>query len=125
MYAAVRHHEYAVQVRWLARTMAIVLFVFWIAFVVAEAFRPRSASWPVALYVQGAILAVIFAGYALGWRKEFLGGLLAILGTAAFLAVLAFTEALPRDPNMAWFAVPGVLYLLARHYDHRSGAPAT
>lgn len=121
MYASARrYHQYAVQVRWLARAMAVTLFAAWLALVLMETTRPNPPKWPIDLYVQGAVLAVVFAGYAIGWRKELVGGLVAILGTAALYGVLAVTEFVPRDMQMVWFAVPGALYLLARRYDRRA-----
>jgi hypothetical protein len=117
-------HEYAVQLRWLAHTMAEILVILWAGFLVAEYIRPDTTKWlkwPVDLFVQGAILTVVFAGYAVGWRKEMLGGWMAILGTATFAALLAFTQNWPQQPfqvvQVALFAAPGVLYLMARRYD--------
>jgi hypothetical protein len=56
-------------------------------------------------------------GYLLGWRYEFAGGLLAILGTVAFFVVCALTLGLPSAAAIG-FAVPGVLYLVAWRHDH-------
>ena len=75
--------------------------------------------------MQGGLLAIVFAGYAIGWRKEILGGWMAILGAATLVAMLAITlDWAPQAFQMAWFAVPGVLYLMARHYDRRPAEPA-
>lgn len=126
MYAsAQRHHDYAAQCRFLARTAAVTLFAIWAAYVVAEMIRSHHAPLAPETYLQGIVLAVVFAGYAIGWRWELVGGLMAIVATGAFFVVEALTVSMPRDPNMAWFAVPGMLYLLARHYDHVSDRPAT
>ena len=61
----------------------------------------------------------MFVGYVVGLRKELMGGIAAILGTLAFVAVVATTT--EEFPGIAalLFAVPGVLYLLAWHYDER------
>lgn len=125
MYAStVRNHDYAVQCRFLARLTAATLFVIWVAYVIAEAINGRTAGYASATYFQAAALAVVFAGYAIGWRKELVGGLVTIIGTAAFFLIQALTLDTPGDPNMAWFAVPGVLYLLARHYDRAQRRPS-
>jgi hypothetical protein len=113
-------HVYAMQLRWLARTIAEILVVLWIGYFLAEYFRPGNDQWPATLYVQGALLAVVFAGYAIGWRREMLGGWMAILGVAIFTVVTMITHNFPKEGvQLAWFAVPGVLYLMARHYDRR------
>jgi hypothetical protein len=104
--------------------MAIILVALWTVLFVSELIKDPSAKWPPALYGQAAILAVIFAGYASGWRKELIGGWLAIVGTVALLAVVVATNNHNvNTPHIAWFAVPGVLYLMARHYDRRSAKP--
>lgn len=126
MYASTqRHHDYAAQCRFLARTSAVTLFAIWAAYVVAEMIRSSHAAIAPETYLQAIVLAVVFAGYAIGWRRELVGGLMAIVGTAAFFVVEAVTVSMPQDPNMVWFAVPGFLYLLARHYGHASDRPAT
>jgi hypothetical protein len=118
-------HIYAVQLRWLARTIAEILVVLWIGYFVAEYLRPGNSHWPPAVFAQGALLAVVFAGYVIGWRKEMIGGWMAILGTATFAAVLAITRNWPHQAfQVAWFAVPGVLYLMAQHYDRRAAEPS-
>jgi hypothetical protein len=117
-------HESAFQIRSLARLMAITIVSLWTVLFVAELFKDPAAKWPPVLYVQGAILAVIFTGYASGWRKELLGGWLAIGGTVALIsAVVATNNHNIHTANVAWFAVPGVLYLMARHYDRRAAQP--
>ncbi len=126
MYAsAQRRHDYAVQCRFLARAMAVTLFATWAAFVAVELFRANHAILAPTTYLQAGVLAVVFAGYAIGWRWELVGGLMAIVGTAAFFVVETATVSMPSNANMAWFAVPGLLYLLARHYDRASDRPVT
>jgi hypothetical protein len=125
MYASTQsYHESAVQIRSLARLMAITIVALWTVFFVAELFHDPAAKWPLDLYLQGAILAVIFIGYASGWRKELIGGWLAIGGTIAFIAAVIATDNYQINTrNTAWFAVPGLLYLMARHFDRRAAKP--
>ena len=58
--------------------------VAWIGLVILEAARPDTDALGPSAYYQAAALAFVFAGYALGWRKELAGGVLAIFGTIAF-----------------------------------------
>ena len=68
---------------------------------------------------QAASLAFVFSGYVVGWRRELTGGVAAIIGTLAFfVVVLTTTQELPGVAALL-FAIPGVLYLLAWHYDER------
>lgn len=122
MYATASHqHQSAIQIRWLARMTAVCLVALWATLVLAELFRPGNSRWSADLFAQGGILTVVFAGYAIGWHKELIGGWMAILGTAMFALILVITQNLPGQPvQIAWFAVPGVLYLMARHYDRRA-----
>jgi hypothetical protein len=84
---------------------------------VAEVLRPGVE--PVALntYGQAASLAIVFAGYAVGWRRELAGGIAVIVGMLAFFAVVLSTTAEIPQLAVLMFAVPGVLYLLAWHFD--------
>lgn len=61
----------------------VVLFAGWAGFVIVEFFRPdfRPAA---STYVQGATLAAEFFGYVLDWQRELLGGVMTLVGTAAF-----------------------------------------
>ena len=43
------------------------------------------------VFYQAAALAIVFLGYLVGWRDELLGGLFAILGTAAYFLVVVLT----------------------------------
>jgi hypothetical protein len=105
--------------RWCGRAAGIVLFVAWLALVAAEAFRQGPPSSET--YMQGAALAIVFAGYLAGWWNELVGGVMAIVGTFAFVAICAVaTQIFPR-PETIWFAVPGICYLLARSYERAEG----
>jgi hypothetical protein len=102
--------------RWLGRTSSSVLLFTWIVFVGIEVLRPDPFS--LASAYQAAALLVVFAGYLLGWRYEFAGGSLAILGTIAFFAVCAYTLGVAPSAVAISFAVPGVLYVMAWRYGH-------
>ncbi|HMO85779.1 MAG TPA: hypothetical protein PKC18_12770 [Lacipirellulaceae bacterium] len=99
-------------VRWLARIASVVLVLAWVATAILEALHP-DFYLPMALKWQGVALAVTFAGYVIAWHWETVGGVLAILGVLAFFAVNALTVGALPLPAAAWFAAPGVLFILA------------
>jgi hypothetical protein len=105
-----------------ARTCAVVLIAVWIALVVAEAIRSRFEMPSPLTQYQGLTLAAVFAGYAIGWRNELVGGFIAILGTLAFFALNRFMAGGFPGSGAALFAVPGILYLLAWYNERKSGA---
>ena len=59
---------------------------------------------------------IVFAGYLAGWWNELVGGVIAIVGTAVYIAMCVLTLQGPPRPATILFAVPGVCYLLARHF---------
>jgi hypothetical protein len=73
----------------------------------------------ISIYGQAASLAIVFAGYAVGWRRELAGGIVVIVGMLAFFGVVLSTTATIPPLGVLLFAVPGVLYLLAWHNDER------
>jgi hypothetical protein len=122
MYASFEKHEIPISAvfRFCGRTGALLIAVSWLAFVVIEYLRTGPPV--VESYYQGAMLAIVFAGYAVGWRQEALGGALAIIGTLGF--VLLNTLLLEFEPNAAsaGFAVPGLFYLGAHYLNRRQVA---
>lgn len=105
--------------RWFARASSIVLFVGWIVLLVQELMRDSRVTTDEA--IQGAALALVFVGYAIGWRKELAGALIAIFGTVMFFTICVVGYG--RFPGLAaaWFALPSVLYVLA-WYTQRNSA---
>jgi hypothetical protein len=92
--------------------------------VILEAARADAEAPSIAAYYQAAALGIVFAGYALGWRSEFAGGVLAIMGTAGFFAVHELTLGSLPTLEAALFAAPGVLHLLAWKYNEQIGCIA-
>jgi hypothetical protein len=94
------------------------LFVAWIGLLSAEMVHTKLDTPATSAFLQAAALALVFVGYAVGWRHEIAGGLMAIVGTVAFFIVghvtLATTVGLGAA---ALFAAPGVFYLLAWAFD--------
>ena len=113
--------NYSYLFRWSARAAGALLMVSWLALFISEITRQGLGKPAFNTHGQAAALAIVFAGYILGWWKEFAGGVLAIVGTLAFFAVIVATDAMPPEAGMVWFAAPGILYLLASFYsDKRS-----
>jgi hypothetical protein len=125
MYASVHHDPIPVSqlLRWTGRAAGALLFVAWLAYFVVEITRPSiPPTFALPTSAQGIALAVVFGGYALGWRHERAGAIVVLGATAAYIAiVVAATWSVP-SPAILWFAAPGVLYLLARHYDQPQAA---
>jgi hypothetical protein len=108
--------------RWCARAGSIVAVVAWLILLAVEWFQHGSPDLRSLDQVyQAAALAVVFAGYALGWRYELAGGLVAVFGTIAFAAVWVWIFAVPPTATVAWFAAPGLLYILAWYSSHKHG----
>jgi hypothetical protein len=93
--------------------------VSWLALFITDTIRQGISEPAMNTHGQAAALAMVFAGYVLGWWKEFAGGVLAILGTFAFYAIVAVTSHAPPAPEAVWFAAPGIMYLLSYFYDER------
>jgi len=117
MYASfpTRNADVSSSIRWFARASSIILMVIWLVYFAVETTRPGFQFERYGV-VQGALLAVVFAGYILGWAREYLGGLFAVAGTIAY-SVFVLATAHVAAPGATLFAVPGILYLLANHYN--------
>lgn len=111
---------------WAARAAAVLLTIFAAAFVVAHGGLPPLAKqpWPVqAIFVGGA---VTFAGYAIGWRRPAVGGVIGLAGLAAMYAAEFVANGRALGGAFPLLAVPSVLYLIAAWMirRHGSGCPA-
>lgn len=117
MYASVQKNDVPTSTlfRYCGRAGALIIVMSWLPLVIAELFR--SGSPTVENYYQGAMLAVVFIGYAIGWRNEVVGGALAILGTLGFAMLNAIMLAYLPISGTIGFAAPGVFYLLAHYLD--------
>lgn len=122
MNAYIQHRPLSISylLRWSGRLSGVCLFASWVGFVFAELFREGVVFRGLSL-IQACALVVVFAGYGLGWRWELAGGVLTLLGTAAFFVVRVLTLTVLPDPAAAWFAAPGALYLLAWSFSYRFG----
>jgi hypothetical protein len=102
--------------RWTARASAVLLVAVWLLFVINEMAEPNYGIGTQTVG-QATALAIVFVGYAIGWRNELLGGLTAVAGTLTFFIVVAVTTATMPGLAVLLFALPGVLYLLAWYYN--------
>jgi hypothetical protein len=60
-----------------------------------------------------AALAILFVGYAAGWRRPLLGGVTALFGYGMLNAIELATNHRLAGGAFWLFAIPGVLYLIA------------
>lgn len=123
MYASIQRQpvSWINLMRWAGRTSGALLILTWLGFATVELFHPGFAVRTLTL-AQAAALAIVFTGYAVGWRREWVGGLLTLLGMAAFLAAVVLSIGVPPAPATALFAAPGVFFLLAYFLGFRFGA---
>jgi hypothetical protein len=107
--------------RYAAALSGLALVANWFVLLVLEAVTTQRWIPNVHSLDQGIVLAVVFASYLIGWRHELIGATLALGGVLVFFAV-GFASVGTTPPfAAAWFAAPGVLYLLAwiTRRDHR------
>jgi hypothetical protein len=107
------HATYSDLFRRSARFSGAILCVAWLGFAIAELARSDFRTLSIDSSYQAAALAIVFFGYLAGWREELLGGLFSIFGTAAYFLIVVLTSNVSPGIEAAWFAAPGVLYLLA------------
>ena len=101
--------------RFCGRAGGIVVMALWSMMVIADFFyigAPAVNGW-----FQAALLAVVFMGYAIGWRNEPLGGALAVVGTFGFVVLNLAQVGMYPDAGAKWFAAPGICYLIAYYLD--------
>ncbi len=106
---------------WIARIAAISMFGFFMLFALADGIPPL-AQQPQRVQLEFASLAIIFVGYAIGWRRPLTGGVTALLGYGLLNAVELATNHRLAGGAFWLFAIPGALYLLAGWIDSRRGA---
>ena len=116
MFASAHKHDFPLSAlfRFCGRAGGVIVLALWALLVGIEFLRSGAPSGN--NYVQAAFLGIVFLGYAIGWRRELLGGALTLVGTCGFIA---FNQALMGAPLLGsiWFAAPGVFYLIAHYLD--------
>ncbi|MGD9636222.1 MAG: hypothetical protein AB7G28_13235 [Pirellulales bacterium] len=126
MYASFHKHDLTCSdlFRDVAALSAGVLGAIWAALVVKEMVVSHEVIPNEHSALQGLALAVVFGAYIVGWRHGVWGATLAVLGTAALFAFAYSSVGVLPPLAAAWFAVPGVMYLLAVLADRRQRAQA-
>jgi len=122
MFASVqdRHLSYSWLFRNCGRLGGLIVMASCVALAIYDITR-NGAPAPEA-YFQAGALAIVFAGYVIGWSREMLGGALAVVGTVLFYVLHIVTIGSAPLPTAALFALPGIFFMLARYLDeHRSG----
>jgi hypothetical protein len=109
---------------WIARIAAIGMFGFFMLFALADGIPPL-AQQPPRVQLEFASLAIIFVGYAIGWRRPLVGGVTALLGYGLLNAVELATNHRLAGGAFWLFAIPGILYLIAAWRDSRRTATSS
>ncbi len=118
MYASIHKHDltYSEFFRDCAAAGAAIIAVSWLGLLVSEAIRAREWIPNMGAFQQAIVLGIVFSAYAIGWRRELIGAVAAILGTVAFFAITYLNVGVIPPLPAAWLAVPGVLYLFAWYF---------
>jgi hypothetical protein len=97
--------------RWIARIVSTFALMVAIVFVVGEGL-PNLAELPLADLLLTLVFLAMLVGVVLGWRWEAAGGVVALVGFAAFLG-LEYVALGSASVNgfLALFPIAGVLYL--------------
>jgi hypothetical protein len=122
MYASVQRIQVSVPhlIRSLALATGGIVILTWLQLVIIEWVRYGPPDFRTFHQgAQAAMLAVVFAGYLIGWRNELVGGMLSIIGTAGFATVCALTYDGFFRISWFWFVAPSVLYMIAWFTDRR------
>jgi hypothetical protein len=113
--------------RWSARVTSLLLFGLVVVIVIGQGGPPNIFSQPTPVQLEFIALGLMLLGFAVGWVREGLGGVLVLLGLAAFNAVELAVNSRPARGAFPLFAVPGVLFLvsalLGRKGRHRPARP--
>jgi hypothetical protein len=113
--------NFAQILHWLARSLSVVSIFILILFVIGEGFNPaalRSKEWILMIFFPIGVIV----GMAVAWRREGLGGAIAVVSLIAFyLAHLLFSGEFPRGWAFLAFASPGFLFLGLRLFTRDAG----
>lgn len=95
-------------VRWMARTLSGLIFLFWLGFFIEHIQQWFVAPWPrtppTIVWVNQLLHFLILAGLVIGWKWERVGGVLVIVASVLFLFDKAPLLILPT-------ILPGILFL--------------
>jgi len=100
-------------VRWSARVTSLLLFGLVIVMVIGQGGPPNIFRQPIPVLLEFAAMGLMLLGLVIGWVREGLGGVLVLLGLAAFNGVELAVNSRPALGAFPLFAVPGALFLLS------------
>ena len=101
-------------IRWVARIWSLASIAFVLAFLIGEGLSDGSRGPTVAEAVGLALFPLgVGVGLVIAWRREILGGALAIGSLIAFyLWLLIIDGKFPRGPFFFLVAAPGILFMI-------------
>jgi len=103
--------------RWTARILSVSYLAFFLFMLTAHLLgEPTGHVFTFREGLSFACIGAYFAGCLLGWRKEVLGGALAMAAIVGLVLSLGTTVADLTNPRMLlvlWLGLPACLYLLA------------
>jgi hypothetical protein len=100
-------------VHWTARVTSLLLFGLVIVMVIGLGGPPNIFRQPTPVQLEFAAMGLMLLGLVIGWAREGFGGLLVLLGLAAFNTVELAVNGRPAMGAFPLFAVPGALFLLS------------
>jgi hypothetical protein len=101
-------------VHWSARATSLLLLGLVGVIVIGNDGPPNVMVQPWPVKLEFAAIGLMLLGLLIGWVREGLGGLLVILGLAAFNLVELSVNGRLAHGAFPLFAVPGVLFLLSK-----------
>jgi hypothetical protein len=107
-------------VHWSARVTSLLLFGLVVVVVIGHGGPPNIFNQPTSVQLEFAAMGLMLLGLLVGWVREGLGGLLVLLGLAAFNIVELAVNGQPAGGAFPLFALPGVLFLLSALLHRRS-----
>jgi hypothetical protein len=100
-------------VHWSARATSLLLFGLVVVVVIGHGGPPNILRQPRPVQLEFAALGLMLLGLVVGWVREAPGGLLVLLGLAAFNTVELAVNGRPALGAFPLFAVPAALLLLS------------
>ena len=93
---------------WAGCLLASAVVLLFVVFAIGEGFPPLAA-----LNASFAAVGVMLSGFLLVWWKDWLGGVISLVGLAWFQAIEIAVNGQPSGGLFPLLIVPGVLALLA------------
>ncbi len=106
-------HWISLSVRWAGRVTGLLLAALVVAVAVGEGGPPNVLRQPPAVRLEFLAMFLMLTGFLVGWRRELLGGGLAVGGFVLFFGTEIVANGKPPGGAMLLFVIPGVLLLLS------------